>query len=65
MREQTTKVMTGGKGLIGRSNDSKILKIQRLVLITGLETKFQREIVNIYLPHNFSICFGCSKEPSY
>ena len=26
---------------------------------------FQRIIVNIFLPINFNICFGCSKEPSY
>ena len=24
----------------------------------------QRTIVNIFLPINFNICFGCSKEPS-
>ena len=27
--------------------------------------KFQRKIVNIFLPIIFSICFGCSKEPSH
>ena len=33
--------------------------------ITGLDNKnFQRKIVNIFLPINFNICFGCSKEPS-
>ena len=26
---------------------------------------FQRKIVNIFLPIIFSICFGCSKEPSH
>ena len=26
---------------------------------------FQRKIVNIFLPINFNICFGCSKEPSH
>ena len=26
---------------------------------------FQRKIVNIFLPFNFNICFGCSKEPSH
>ena len=30
-----------------------------------LRKKFQRKIVNIFLPINFNICFGCSKEPSY
>ena len=31
---------------------------------TGLDKKFQRKIVNIFLPINFNICIGCSKEPS-
>ena len=26
---------------------------------------FQRKIVNIFLPITLSICFACSKEPSY
>ena len=26
---------------------------------------FSVKIVNIFLPINFSICFGCSKEPSH
>ena len=26
---------------------------------------FQRKIVNIFLPINFNICFGCLKEPSH
>ena len=26
---------------------------------------FQRKIVNSFLPINFNICFGCSKEPSH
>ena len=31
---------------------------------TGLDKqKFQRKIVNFFLPMNFNICFGCSKEP--
>ena len=33
---------------------------------TGLDKQnFQRKIVNIFLPIIFSICFGCSKEPSH
>ena len=33
---------------------------------TGLDKqKFQHLIVNIFLPITFSICFGCSKEPSH
>ena len=28
-------------------------------------TIVQRKIVNIFLPIFFSICFGCSKEPSH
>ena len=27
--------------------------------------KFERKIVNIFLPISFNICFGCSKEPSH
>ena len=30
-----------------------------------INTNFQRKIVNIFLPINFYICFGCSKEPSH
>ena len=30
-----------------------------------INTNFQRKIVNIFLPINFNICFGCSKEPSH
>ena len=33
--------------------------------VTGLDKQFfQRKIVNIFLPIIFSICFGCSKDPS-
>ena len=32
--------------------------------VTGLDKqKFQRKSVNIFLPINFNICFGRSKEP--
>ena len=32
----------------------------------GLGNKtFQRKNVNIFLPISYSICFGCSKEPSH
>ena len=35
-------------------------------LPTGLDKQnFQRKIENIFLPVNFSICFGCLKEPSH
>ena len=30
-----------------------------------MNKNFQRKIVNIFLPINFNICFGCSKEPSH
>ena len=34
--------------------------------ITGLDKqKFSAKIVNIFLPINFNICFGCSKEQSH
>ena len=36
-----------------------------LMSTTGLNKKFQRKIVNIFLLINFNICFGCSKEPSH
>ena len=32
---------------------------------TGLDKKFRRKIVNIFLPINFNICYGYSKEPSH
>ena len=36
-----------------------------VTIYTGLDNKkFHRKIVNIFLPIIFSICFGCSKEPS-
>ena len=35
----------------------------RAVMSTGLDNKnFQCKIANIFLPINFNICFGCSKE---
>ena len=30
-----------------------------------INTIFQRRIVNIFLPISFTICFGCTKEPSH
>ena len=30
-----------------------------------MNKNFQRKIVNIFLLISFSICFGCSKEPSH
>ena len=30
-----------------------------------INKKFQRKNVNVFLPINFNICFGCSKEPSH
>ena len=30
-----------------------------------INRNFQCKIVNIFLPINFNICFGCSKEPSH
>ena len=35
------------------------------IFYTGLDKNFQRKIVNIFLPTNFNICFGCSKELSH
>ena len=37
-------------------------------LIIGLDKNkksFERNIVSIFLPISFKICFGCSKEPSH
>ena len=35
-------------------------------MYTGLDKQlFERQIVNIFLPISFNICFGCSKEPSH
>ena len=35
-------------------------------MYTGLDKQnVQRKFVNIFLPINFNICFGCSKEPSH
>ena len=31
----------------------------------NISKKFERNIVNIFLPISFNICFGCSKEPSH
>ena len=39
-----------------------VLKFHRF---SQINKDFQRKIVNIVLPINFSICFGCSKEPSH
>ena len=42
-----------------------ILCFTRLVTQVWIKTNFQRRIKNIFLPIAFSICFGCSKEPSH
>ena len=34
-------------------------------LIQIISKNFQRKIVNIFIPINFNICFGSSKEPSH
>ena len=37
-----------------------------LVNPIGLDKQnFELNIVNIFLPLSFNICFGCSKEPSH
>ena len=45
----------------------KLMKRCKCVSIyTGLDKqKNQRKVVNIFLPIVFSLCFGCSKEPSH
>ena len=30
-----------------------------------INKKFQRKVVNFFLPINLNICFGCSKESSH
>ena len=58
--EQTTEGVTSGKNFRQR------VKVNFLMLHQGLDTqKIQRKILNIFLPIIFSICFGCSKEPSH
>ena len=37
----------------------------QLLVFLSLNKKFQRKIVNIFLPLIFSICFGCLKELSH
>ena len=39
----------------------------QIYFYTGLDINkfFQRIIVKIFLPINFNICFGCTKEPSH
>ena len=40
--------------------------LQLLVLTqVNLNKNCQRKLVNIFLPINFNICFGCSKELSH
>ena len=44
----------------------KLFNLTGLIVDTGLDKQnFQSKIVNIFLPINFNICFGCSKEPSH
>ena len=38
---------------------------QRVKPLVYIKKKIQPTIVNIFLPIIFSICFGCSKEPSH
>ena len=42
------------------------LEIQNFEKIMHSVNKiFEHKIVNIFLPISFSVCFGCSKEPSH
>ena len=36
-----------------------------LQIIAPVKEIYERKIVNIFLPINLSMCFGCSKEPSH
>ena len=36
----------------------------RIVNLDETNKIFEHEIVNVFLPIHFIICFGCSKEPS-
>ena len=40
--------------------DTRIIKVTIYI-----NKNFQRKIVNIFLPINFNLCFGSSKEPSH
>ena len=45
-----------------QAKTSDILNLKPQIKINKIT---QRKIVNIFLPILFSICFGCSKEPSH
>ena len=38
---------------------------RNLIAQVLMNKKIQRKIVNIFLPINLNICFGCPKEPSH
>ena len=54
-------------------NDEEETEVEKEDMVEGtvkpaqvqINQKIQRKIVNIFLPINFNICFGCSKEPSH
>ena len=53
-------------GKIGLYALKTLEKCEKANFFTGLDKQtFQRKIVNIFLPINFNICFGCSKELSH
>ena len=62
----TVKPALSGHSKIDKT---KILKtngnLMKVESIAVLNKIFQSKIVNIFLPINFNICFGCSKEPSH
>ena len=49
------------------SNSKFIFEVSLTAVNTQvyINKNFQRKIVNIFFPTAFSICFGCSKEPSH
>ena len=54
MLRRRVKVMTGQK--------KKVMQVCSAQV--QINKNFQRKIVNIFLPINFNMCFGCSKEPT-
>ena len=58
-------IMNNGRRNGSRNNMTGSPEIHQTLYIGLDKQKFQRKIVNIFLPINLNMRFGCSKEPSH
>ena len=61
------KVNWGHNWIQNREYKGQLMRffyLSHMLKVIGINKKFERKIVNIFLPISLNISFGCSKEPS-